>query len=51
MPSYVAIAHVVDREILKQVSVHIIKLCGWAYNAVTIRAMQASNFKYITIAI
>ena len=35
MPSYVAIAHVVDLEILKQVSVHIIKLCGWAYNAVT----------------
>ena len=31
--SYIAIAHVVDLEILKWVSVHLIKLC-WAHNAV-----------------
>ena len=33
MPSYIAITHVVDLEILKRVSVHLVKLC-WAYNAV-----------------
>ena len=40
-----AIAHVVDLEIFKQGFV-----C-WAYNAVAIKPMQASNFEYITIAI